>query len=195
MRIIAGIHGSRRLVVPKGEHTRPTLERTRESLFSMLQPYIPGAAVLDLFAGSGALGLEALSRSAAHAVFCDNSGEAIRAVRQNIKLLQLEERTAVIAQDYQKALHQLEEQEAVFDMIFVDPPYHLPAGPVLSSLAAHQTLSPEGIIILEQDRRSEVVIPESFTLLRSRTFRDTRIDLITYAQEDAHANGDIPGQL
>ena len=123
MRIIAGRFGSRRIEAPKGMDTRPTLDQTRESMFNVLQGEAEGARVLDLFAGSGALGLEALSRGAVWAVFCDTGREAVKVLRANIAALGVGHETCVLAEDCFAALDRLTSEEERFDLIFLDPPY------------------------------------------------------------------------
>lgn len=195
MRIIAGKFGSRRLIAPKGAHTRPTLERTRESLFSMLGPLLGDASVLDLFAGSGALGLEALSRGAAYAAFCDCDRDAARAVRANIQALGVEGQSALLVADYRKVLTHLDKEGRCFDLVFVDPPYDMPAEPVLGALVAHSLITSDSVIVLEQDRRNDVELPSTLRVWKSRTYADTRIDILTCLQEEAHAHSGFPGQL
>lgn len=195
MRIIAGKFGSRSLVAPKGVGTRPTLDRTRESLFSMLAPYLEDADVLDLFAGSGALGLEALSRGARHAVFCDRDRQAAQAVRQNIRALGVEAQATLLAMDYRKAVEQLAADARAFHIIFIDPPYEMPVEPVLSLLAERSMLKARGMMILEQGRRSALRLPAALRVERSKQYRDTRIDFISLSQEEPDDDGHLSGQL
>ncbi len=195
MRIIAGEYGSRRLAVPRGLATRPTLERTRESLFSILAPALSDARVLDLFAGSGALGLEALSRGAALAVFCDNARDAVRALRENIHSLGTENRSRLLAMDYHKALHALQQEGALFDLVFMDPPYDMPVRTILDAVLQSSVLENRGIIILEQDGRGELNLPQGLSLARSKRYRDTRIDFIVASPEEQHENSHLSGQL
>ncbi len=123
MRIIAGEARSRVIEAPRGRDTRPTLDRVRENLFNILARRVPGARVLDLFAGSGALSLEALSRGAACAVLCDRDREANRVELKNIASLGYEGRTRVFRADWRQALDTLRREGATFDLVFLDPPY------------------------------------------------------------------------
>lgn len=123
MRVIAGTARSLQLVTPKGDETRPTTDRIKETLFNMIQFDIQGAVFLDLFAGSGGIGIEALSRGAKEAVFIDNSREAYDCITQNLKHTKMEEQGAVYKQDVFVALTMLEYQKE-FDVVFMDPPYH-----------------------------------------------------------------------
>ena len=123
MRIVAGILGGRRLHAPKGMDIRPTSDRVREAIFSIIGPAVSGANVLDLFAGTGALGLEALSRGASQAVFVDQSSTAVQLIRANIELCNVQDRVRVIHGSVNHAIRRLTVQGAYFDLIFMDPPY------------------------------------------------------------------------
>lgn len=123
MRVIAGSARSILLETPAGKDTRPTTDRIKETLFNILQPYVPGATVLDLFAGSGGLGIEALSRGAEYACFVDMSREAVRCITGNVKRARLDEKSDVLLMDYRNALLRLNTMGKSFDLIFLDPPY------------------------------------------------------------------------
>lgn len=122
MRVIAGSARRLRLVTPEGNDTRPTQDRIKETLFNMIQNQVPGAVFLDLFAGSGGIGIEALSRGARKAVFIENNATAYKCIMQNLKTTHFEEDAMVIKQDVVLGLRNIREQEA--DIIFIDPPYH-----------------------------------------------------------------------
>jgi 16S rRNA (guanine966-N2)-methyltransferase len=123
MRIVAGTLGGRRLHAPKDAEIRPTSDRVREAIFSIIGPTIVGAEVLDLFAGTGALGLEALSRGASRAVFVDQSLHAVRLIRSNIERCSVQDRVRVIQGSVNQAIRRLAGEGEVFDLIFMDPPY------------------------------------------------------------------------
>ncbi len=149
MRIITGKSRGVKLAAPKGETTRPTAERTKEAVFSMLQFEIVGKQVLDLFAGSGQMGLEALSRGATHAVFCDASREAIETVRANAERTRLLSDCDIFCMDYERFL-QTGRQKTRFDIVFLDPPYALKAIPqVLHLLQKENLLSENARIVCE----------------------------------------------
>ncbi len=157
MRIIAGSKRGTQLAAPKGSNTRPTLDRVRESLFGILQFDIPGAVVLDLFAGSGALGLEAVSRGALQAVFCDHDRQSLAVVRQNIDKLGFGEKCVVYAMDYQAALQRAQAAGYAFDVVFLDPPYT--SGYALLAADAIQTrglLRKGGVIVIEHDPKDGI---------------------------------------
>ena len=142
MRVIAGTARRLPLVTPKGMETRPTTDRIKETLFNILQNDLPGCHFLDLFAGSGAIGIEALSRGAAKAVFVDNSKEALSCIRQNLEKTHLADRAIVIGQDCAGAIH--------FDIIFMDPPYQLNAEKeVLTAIADSKIADEDTQIIIE----------------------------------------------
>lgn len=123
MRIIAGQAKGRTLKSVKGRGTRPTLARARAALFDMLAADVKGARFLDLFAGVGAVGLEALSRGASEAVFVESSAKACNAIRSNLRVLGLEDRGRVICSTVEQALSMLQRRGQVFDFVFLDPPY------------------------------------------------------------------------
>ena len=122
MRVIAGTARRLRLVTPEGNDTRPTQDRIKETLFNMIQNEVPGAVFLDLFAGSGGIGIEALSRGASKAYFIENSTAAYKCILQNLKTTHFEEDATVLKQDVVIGLRNIHEDEA--DIIFLDPPYH-----------------------------------------------------------------------
>jgi len=123
MRIIAGTFGGRRLHPPRGPAIRPTADRVREAIFSIIGPAVAGAEVLDLFAGTGAMGLEALSRGAARATFVDQSRHAVQLIRLNVELCRTSDRVSVIQGSASEVIRRLAAQREAFDLIFIDPPY------------------------------------------------------------------------
>lgn len=150
MRVISGSARGTNLYTLEGNDTRPTLDRVKEPLFSIIQTLIPNARVLDLFAGSGALGIETLSRGAEHAVFCDKSYKASEILKKNIEKTHLKERSTIITKDYLKALEQVKNEK--FNIIFLDPPYKLNlAGKAVEKIIELDILSEDGVIIVETD--------------------------------------------
>jgi 16S rRNA (guanine966-N2)-methyltransferase len=152
MRVIAGQHGGRRLVAPRGAQTRPTADRVREALFSTLGD-LEGLRVLDLFAGSGALGIEALSRGAAQADFVDSAATAVRAVRDNLAALGLE--AEVHRADARAFLRSARKRGREYDLVLIDPPYRR-ASVLAKDLAAAlpPVLAPGARVAAESDRRA-----------------------------------------
>lgn len=158
MRIIAGEWRGRKLVAPKGEFTRPTADRTRETLFSMLASRLgsfEGLSVLDLFAGSGALGLEALSRGAGHCLFVEQESEAVKTIRANIDTFDARTRTQV----QQGSVMSLGPAKAPHDLILLDPPYDTGAGQVaLDRMARLGWIGPATWIALETRKDEEIEV-------------------------------------
>lgn len=177
MRVIAGTARGRKLVAPHGLDTRPTPGRVREALFSIIAAHIPGARVLDLFAGTGALGIEALSRGAAHATFVERDRRALVALRRNIEPFTA--CATVLAQPVNAALSQLQKSAAHYDLIFMDPPYPLNlGGPTLAILAAGAFLEAAGVVICEHSGSAPAPqAPPGWELLRGRAFGDVAIAL------------------
>lgn len=149
MRIISGKARGTKINTIESLSTRPTLDRVKEALFSIIQNYIYEANVLDLFAGSGALGLESISRGANKCVFCDKSYEVAKILKQNIQKTNFEDKSIVVNKDYKKCLEQINEK---FDIIFLDPPYRLNiAVDALKRILNLKLVSKETIIVLETD--------------------------------------------
>lgn len=149
MRIIAGTARSLPLKSLEGRDTRPTTDRIKETLFNILQPGIAGSNFLDLFAGSGQIGLEALSRGADHAVFVENNKKACACIEDNIRFTRFESRAKLLTMDACSALRSLEGKDA-FDYIFMDPPYKtLMEKEVLGYLASSRLVKEDAVIIVE----------------------------------------------
>ena len=147
MRVITGSARGRRLKELEGMETRPTTDRVKEGLFNVLQFDIEGRRVLDLFAGTGQLGIECLSRGAASAVFVDRRPDAVALIRENLKLCGLSDRARVTAGDSMEFLKSVREK---YDLIFLDPPYETELlETALAHIARHDLLSPHGIMVAE----------------------------------------------
>lgn len=123
MRVISGKSRGKKLISLEGDNTRPTLDRVKEALFNIIQFQVQDAVVLDLFAGTGALGIEALSRGAKEATFCDKVPDAIKVIKQNVINTNNLNKTIIINKDYKDALENISKQNKKFDIIFLDPPY------------------------------------------------------------------------
>lgn len=150
MYIISGKYKKRALVAPKSDLVRPTTSQLREAVFNICQLNIEGARFLDLFAGSGAMGLEALSRGAEHATFVESNRQALEAIKKNIQALGVEKQTTLISLDVFKALEKFAQREKLFDVIYVDPPYGKGLSePVLTFLDTHPLLNPDGSLFIE----------------------------------------------
>jgi 16S rRNA (guanine966-N2)-methyltransferase len=169
VRVVAGRLGGRRLAAPAGAGTRPTSDRVREALFSALGE-VGGARVLDLFAGSGALGIEALSRGAAEATFVERSAPALRALRSNLEALEL--RAEVHRADARGFLRNASRAGDTYDLVFLDPPYR-EAARLASELDVAAVLAPGGRVVAESHRRAPLAI--DLPLAFERRYGDTLI--------------------
>ncbi len=160
MRIIAGKYRGRKLKSPPSLQTRPTSDRLRETLFNILAPRINGARFLDLCAGSGAVGIEALSRGAAHATFVDRSRKMYALIETNLKALNAsDDEIEVVSREALEFLKRRAKQEAVaFDIIFFDPPYAMDYETVLDYVGEHATrvLAEDGVVIVEHHRKKDL---------------------------------------
>lgn len=169
MRVIAGSARRLQLVTVPGMDTRPTADKYKETLFNILQPHVGGAAFLDLFAGSGAIGIEALSRGAASCVFVENSRRAVNCIKQNLAHTHLEDRGHILASDCMAALARLSREGESFDIIFLDPPYRgdwYP--PVIERIARMGLLKEDGILV------AEALLVEDFSWMRELPFEELR---------------------
>ncbi len=161
MRIVAGSARSRVIHAPEGRDTRPTLDRVRENLFNVLSRRVPGARVLDLFAGSGALALEALSRGAESAVLVDHDRAAIRCIRENVSTLGFEDAALVLQADWQAAANQLQREGHLFDLIFLDPPYAMEDLSQVTE-ALIPLLAQDGWVVIEHRAQHEPLVAEGY---------------------------------
>jgi 16S rRNA (guanine966-N2)-methyltransferase len=184
MRIVGGELGGRKLAAPQSDRIRPTTDRTRESVFNILSHAHPHALqdtrVLDLFSGTGALGLEALSRGARFCLFVEESAEGRGLLRENIDALGLQGRSKIYRRDATDlgALSPLEP----FDLVFADPPYGKGLGEkALASAASNGWLVDNALIVLEEKADANVHTPKGFEILDSRSFGDTIIRILRWA--------------
>ncbi len=179
MRIIAGSKRGCAIAAPKGLDTRPTLDRVKESLFGILQFEIASKRVLDLFAGSGNLGLEALSRGASFAFFCDASRAAARVVEANIQKLGFESRSKVLHCSFEAAVSALARSGERVDIVFLDPPYasglHEKA---LAALYSSGILAPGAILIAEHDPAGLPALQKGLTAYDQRRYGEVALSFI-----------------
>ncbi len=195
MRIIAGEKKSRKIEAPQGQDTRPTADRIKEALFSILQNRLYDAKVLDLYAGSGALSLEALSRGAKKAVLADKSPKACQVIRRNIETLSYQEKARLLNMEDKKALDVLERERDGFDLIFLDPPYKLDMTEICRRLG-EKLLNKDGVIICEHDKKTPPQTPENLTLTDRREYGITGLSFFKRKEdgnEETHC--DVPRQL
>lgn len=177
MRVITGKYRGRKLNTPENYDIRPTTDKAKEALFSILTNEIYGSRVLDLFAGTGSLGIEALSRGAEYCLFADSSRQSLNLVKENIEHCKIEEETKVMAGDYRKVLKQLGDRiesglEKPFDIILLDPPYNRGLlDEAFSLIRDGGILSDEGLIVAEH--RREEKLPEEmygFSMIKERRY-------------------------
>ncbi|HZT53769.1 MAG TPA: 16S rRNA (guanine(966)-N(2))-methyltransferase RsmD [Gaiellaceae bacterium] len=178
MRVIAGSRKGHRLLAPRGLATRPTSDRVRESVFDLVGP-VDGARVLDLYAGSGALGIEALSRGAASAVFVEQDPDAVRTIERNLDRLRLTG-ARVVRGDALRVIAREAAAGAKYDLVLVDPPYGM-LTEIQPALARHlpMLLSAEGLLVVETEARVEPELP--LPLRTSRRYGQTRVTLFEAA--------------
>ncbi|MBQ9885796.1 MAG: 16S rRNA (guanine(966)-N(2))-methyltransferase RsmD [Lachnospiraceae bacterium] len=177
MRVIAGSARRIQLKTVDGMETRPTTDRIKETLFNILQMDIQGSVFLDLFAGSGAIGIEALSRGAKEAVFVENSKKACECIRINLEKTRLKDEALVMETDVIAALHRLNGKDRLFDIIFMDPPYELGIEPqVLSALADADYVDDYTIIVIEAklDKDFDFVGNYGFYVTREKTYKTNK---------------------
>lgn len=173
MRIISGSRRGRKLLSFDGDLIRPTTDRVKESIFNLIRDYVEDSSVLDLFGGSGALSLEALSRGAKSAVIVDYDKRSVDLIEKNIGITGFSENTRVIKSD---ASEYLEKTDEVFDIIFLDPPYNKGyVLPVLSVIFQRRILSEDGIAVLESDFKDEHGEVPGFDILKQRKYGRTFI--------------------
>lgn len=168
LRVISGTAKGHKLKTIKGTTTRPTTDRVKESLFNIISGFVWGADVLDVYAGTGNLGIEALSRGAGSAVFIDKSQECSLVIKDNLTHTKLSDRASVIMGDVFSTLNKISKNNKKFDIIFLDPPYNKNlVGETLKCIAESDIIKPEGVIVAEHDIDDEV--PEELDgLLRYR---------------------------
>jgi 16S rRNA (guanine966-N2)-methyltransferase len=176
VRIIAGTRKGHTIHAPRGRDTRPTSDRVRENVFNLVGP-VDGATVLDLYAGSGAMGLEALSRGAARAVFVERDGDAVRAIERNLDKLRLQ--GTIVRQDALAVLAAEAAASRKYDLVLVDPPYDMYSD--LQPKLAHYlaaVLADEGLLVVETDARMRPELP--LAERTSRRYGQTRVTVYAH---------------
>lgn len=178
MKIISGTLKGRNIEGYNIEGTRPTMDRVKESLFGMIQDYIKDSMVLDLFAGSGNLGVEAISNGAKIAYFIDNNPEVIKVLNKNIANLDIKSKSRVILSDWKKALNTFATQNIKFDLIFIDPPYAYDVyEKILNKVSTLNLLSDNGLIIMEYSNLHLPTTYENLTLYKERNYGNKSINI------------------
>ena len=187
MRIIAGAYKGRRLVTPRGAVTRPTADQVRIALMDTLMPWLADAHVLDLFAGAGGVGLEALSRGAARVTFVERDARAVTALRDNVAALGVAEAAAVVRDDVLHALGGLARQDERFGIVFFDPPYEADlTTPTLAALGDGTVLAPGALVIAQHlTKRAPAEIAGILRVFRTRRFGETTLTFFRAGGYDA----------
>jgi len=182
MRVIAGQAKGRPLKSVPGDTTRPTTDKVKEALFSMIGPYFDGERVLDLFAGTGGLGIEALSRGAGSAVFVDANARSVEVVRRNLETVGMSERAEVYRNDAVRAIKALGRKGAPFDLIFLDPPYAMEAADRLLGELAERGLAADGAVAVLEHAASRTY-PERFSgygLIKRAVYGEAALSIYRY---------------
>ena len=184
LRIIGGQFRGRKIKHPETEMVRPTKDRIREAVFNMVAGYVPGARVLDLFAGSGALGIEALSRTAKSVTFVDSSKVACGIIRKNLGLIDNPANTRILKDDVLSYL-QSKKPKIQYDFIFADPPYNFEHNKyLLKIIRTHNILSPRGVLMLELRTTKSITNDNYFEIISSKSFGNTTIMLLKISGDD-----------
>jgi 16S rRNA (guanine966-N2)-methyltransferase len=178
MRIIAGEHKGARIFAPPGRDTRPTSDRVRENVFNIVAPWVEGAKVLDVYAGSGAMGLEALSRGAESAVFVESDAGAVRAIERNLDKLRLHG-ARVVRLDAGAALAQEAAAGRKYDLVLLDPPYAMTDFEALGRYFS-TVLADDGLLVVETDARTEPEL-SGLAVRTTRKYGSTRVTVFEHA--------------
>lgn len=175
MRVIAGTARSLPLKCPEGLDTRPTTDRIKETLFNMLQPYTQGSVFVDMFSGSGGIGIEALSRGAKKSYFIENGQSALGCIQDNLQFTRLADRAVVLKQDAVSALNNIYEKEV--DVIFMDPPYGQDLEKqVLSALKGYRYVTEDTLIIVEADLKTDFSYAEAlgYRIIKEKKYKTNK---------------------
>lgn len=179
MRVISGKCRGTHLVAPEGMETRPTTDRIKETLFNMIAFDLPECQFLDLFGGSGGIGIESLSRGGKLTVFVDQGDKAIACIKQNLEKTRLTSHAEVMKCSAEQAIKQLSARKMQFDIIFMDPPYALETiDQLIEMIANNDLLTEDGYIILERSTNRVVKIPDNLVLFKEKRYKTTTLSFI-----------------
>ncbi|WP_456279460.1 16S rRNA (guanine(966)-N(2))-methyltransferase RsmD [Bacillus sp. AK128] len=191
MRVVSGTCKGHPLKAVSGQSTRPTTDKVKESIFNIIGPYFDGGLGLDLFGGSGGLGIEALSRGVEKVIFVDIDQKAIQTIKQNVEACRLKEKVEIYRNEAEKALKALIKRELSFDIIFLDPPYHKQKLEALISIIdSNSLINPGGKIVVEHT--TEVEMPEKIgklNLIRFEKYGITAISIYELSEDDMESEG------
>lgn len=185
VRVISGSARGLKLNTPGDDRVRPTTDRVKESMFNIIQDWVYDSQVLDLFAGSGALGIEALSRGASQAVFCDNSLDSIKIIKSNIEKARVADRSQIVSGDFKRCLRDMEAKNQSFDMIFVDPPYYEGLfEEVLDTISSCKILKKDGMVIVEHDAKKPIGQVEGLEVYKEKKYGITMLTFYCLEDDD-----------
>ncbi len=183
MRVIAGKFRSRQLKSVDSKLTRPTTDKNKENLFNMIGPYFQGGVCLDLFGGSGGLGIEALSRGMDELYSVDKQYKAFLTIRENFRALKIEDIAHVYKMDYMKALHKFNDEQLKFDLVFLDPPYGMKINQgILEYLKDNRMLNDECIIVIEDLNEEIIQIEAPYHLKKQQSYGITTLQIVKYKE-------------
>ena len=194
MRVIAGTARSLKLKTPEGADTRPTTDRIKETLFNMIQMDVPGSIFLDLFSGSGGIGIEALSRGAKHAYFIENAKAAIACIQENLAFTKFADKATLLKQDASGALSLIAEKEV--HIIFMDPPYQANLeGMVFATLKEQRYVTENTLIIVEAaiDKEFDFLKDIGFEVVKEKKYKTNKHDFCRKVGENEESN--LSGKL
>ncbi len=189
MRVISGSARGLKLKAPDGLHTRPTTDRIKESLFNIIAAELYDIYFLDLFGGSGAIGIEALSRGAKKAYIADNNRQSIQVIKENLKKARFDDRAVVFGCDYAQALERIKNEGVRFDIIFLDPPYGKGlAAAAMQKIVGLGLLASDGFIIAEQAAEEPDIVVKGLEIFRVKDYKTTKM---TFFRSDIHDRRDL----
>ncbi|WP_085992492.1 16S rRNA (guanine(966)-N(2))-methyltransferase RsmD [Oceanobacillus senegalensis] len=181
MRVIAGKFKGRQLKAVPGKTTRPTTDKVKESIYQMLGPYFDDGMVLDLFAGSGSLGIEAISRGMSSGVFVDKNPKAIHTIKENIRLLKLQEHVEIFRADAFRALKAAAKRKLKFNLILLDPPYKkVDYQKLLKYIIEYELIEENGLIYCEHDPQESLIHDDSPLQLIKQDYYGRTIGITIY---------------
>ena len=183
MRVIAGKFKSRQLKSVDSKLTRPTTDKNKENLFNMIGPFFNGGVCLDLFGGSGGLGIEAISRGMDELYSVDKQYKVFATIKENIQTLKIQDVAHVYKMDYQKALQQFANENIQFDLVFLDPPYGLKISQKILDFLVKNCMLKQGCLLVIEDLNEEVIeIKEPFVLKKQQSYGITTLQIIVYEE-------------
>ena len=184
MKVISGTLRGRNIKGFNIDGTRPTMDRVKESLFASINGYISESVVLDLFAGSGNLGIEAISNGAGKCYFVDNNKICIKVINENVECFNIKDKTCILNMDYKVALKYFKNNEIKFDLILVDPPYNYEIiNEILEIVDEYKLLNDGGIIVLEYQKDKIENVSSHYSLLKNKKYGDKYISTYSYINE------------